>query len=56
MREAAAVAEEQIRHWKYWNVSVREAEAALGYTTHRRGWGRIRKALIRWWLRNRDAA
>jgi hypothetical protein len=47
--EAISVAEEQIRHWKYWDVSARTASVALGYTTHRRGWERVRKALVRWW-------
>ena len=54
--EAREIAEEMIRHWKYWDVTSREVSIALGYTTHRRGWERVRKALVRWWLRNHDAA
>ena len=50
VKAAREVAEEMIRHWKYWDVTSREASIALGYTTHRRGWERVRKALVRWWL------
>jgi hypothetical protein len=49
VKAAREVAEEQIRHWKYWDVSARDASVALGYTTHRRGWERVRQALVRWW-------
>jgi hypothetical protein len=52
VKAAREVAEEMIRHWKYWNLSSCEASVALGYTTHRRGWERVRKALVRWWLQH----
>ena len=54
VREAREVAEEQIRHWQYWGVSSREANAALGYRGQR-GWTRVRAVLMRWWLRNHNA-
>ena len=55
VKTAREVAEEQIRRWKYWDISSREASIALGYTTHRRGWERVRKALVRWWREHGEA-
>ncbi|HXI47173.1 MAG TPA: hypothetical protein VNH39_01200 [Steroidobacteraceae bacterium] len=56
VKAAREVAEEMIRHWRAWGLTATEANVALGYAKYRRGWGRVRGHLIRWWLRNHDAA
>lgn len=58
MQEAIVVAEEHIALWKRQEMTPEFAWQALCRTRDRNEatWWDVRAYMIRWWLRNRDAA
>jgi len=54
--EAREVVEEQLLYWRHKHVSSMRACEALGIRPRKASWAEARAYMLRWWLRNHDAA
>ena len=56
VKAAREVAEEQIAWWQKRRIRPKRACQALGIRPRKYSWAEVRAYMVRWWLRNHDAA